>query len=106
MYIPTGHKPIEIERAENLFLLNIQASRSAFGARAAADMEFFGGLSGIVVRDLLDPFELLHHARLTDIDSGLVHPPVKHRHKIILGFPRLNVGSVAASTAMVASPLR
>lgn len=78
LYILTRHKPVEIEGTENLVLLAIQASKGAFGARAAANMELFGWLSRIVVRDLFNPFELLHHARLTDIDSSLMHPPVKN----------------------------
>jgi hypothetical protein len=81
LYILTGQKPLEVEDTENLVLLAIHASKGSLRAWTATDMELFGGLSGIIIRYLLDPFELLHHARLTDIDSSLVQPPMKGRHK-------------------------
>ena len=81
LYILTGQEPTKIEGAKNLVLLAIQATQSALGARAAANMLLFSNLSRIVVRDLFNFFELLHHQRLTDVDSGLVQLPVKHRYK-------------------------
>ena len=81
LYILTGQKPLEFEGMEKLVLLSIQASKRSLGAWSATDMEIFGGLSGIVIRDLSYFFELLHHARLTDINSRLRHAPVKYGHK-------------------------
>ena len=81
LYILTGQKSPEVEGTENLVLQFIQARKSTLRAWTAADMELCGGLSRIIIRYLFDSFKLLHHARLTDIDSCLRHSPVKHRDK-------------------------
>ena len=41
LYILTGQKPIQIEGAENLILLSVQASKGALGPWAASKMECF-----------------------------------------------------------------
>ena len=81
LYILTGQKPLEAKGTENLVLLTIHASEGSLRAWAAAHMELFGRLGRIIIRYFLDPFELLHHARLTDIDSSLVQSPMKYRYK-------------------------
>ena len=81
MYILTGHKPVQIEGVENLILLAVQTSQRTFGAWASANMEPFGRLRGIVVCNFFHPFELFHHARLTDSDARLTQTSMKNRHQ-------------------------
>src|SRR5256885_2114008 len=61
VYILTGQKTVQLESPENLFLLRIEAREGALRAGPASRTKLFAALRGIVVRDFLDPFELLHH---------------------------------------------
>jgi hypothetical protein len=49
VYILTGQKPVQVEGVENLILLFIQTSKGALGSWATSKMEFFAGLSRIIV---------------------------------------------------------
>jgi len=70
-YILTGEKTVQFERAENAFLLRIQMSHGALGARSTSQMLLVGVVSGIVVGDFLDLFELLDEAGPSNLHSRL-----------------------------------
>src|SRR5437588_11904089 len=74
--ILTGQETAQLKSAKNLFLLRIQAREGALGAGPASLTKLFAALRGIVVRDFLDPFELLHQTGRCNGDSRLAHAPV------------------------------
>src|SRR5437588_11820104 len=75
--ILTGQETAQLKSAKNLFLLRIQARQGALGAGPASLTKLFAALRGIVVRDFLDPFELLHQTGLRNCDSLLAHAAVQ-----------------------------
>jgi len=77
VYILTGQKTTQLNSAKNLFLLRIQAREGALGAGPASLTKLFAALRGIVVRDFLDPFELLHQTGRCNGDSRLAHAAVQ-----------------------------
>src|SRR5437667_3505170 len=80
-YILTGEKTVQLKRAENAVLLRIQMSHGALGTGSASQMRLFGVVSGIVVGDLLDLFELLDEVGLSNLHSRLVHSTVKQGYQ-------------------------
>jgi hypothetical protein len=56
-------------------------SHGALGTGSASQMRLFGVVSGIVVGDFLDLFELLDEAGLSNRHSRLVHPTVKQGYQ-------------------------
>lgn len=80
-YILTGQKTVQLERAENAVLLRIQMSHGAHGTGPASQARVFGVVSGTVVGDLLDLFELLDEAGLSNLHPRLVHPTVKQGYQ-------------------------
>src|SRR5437879_1398458 len=79
VYILTGQKTVQLESPENLFLLRIEAREGALRAGPASWTKLFAALRRIVIRDLLDPFELLHQTGLRNLDSRLGHAAVQQR---------------------------
>src|SRR6266480_6930738 len=77
VYILTGQKTVQLESPENLFLLRIEAREGALRAGPASRTKLFAALRGIVVRDFLDSFELLHQTGLRNCDSRLAHAAVQ-----------------------------
>src|SRR5438045_9253880 len=80
-YILTGEKTVQLERTENAVLLRIQMSHGALGTGSASQVRLSGFVSGIVVGDLLDLFELLDEAGLSNLHSRLVHSTVKQGYQ-------------------------
>jgi len=80
-YILTGEKTVQLQRAENAILLRIQMSHGALGTGSASQVRLSGFVSGIVVGDLLDLFELLDEAGLSNLHSRLVHSTVKQGYQ-------------------------
>src|SRR6266480_6597835 len=80
-YILTGEKTVQLQRAENAILLRIQMSHGALGTGSASPVRLSGFVSGIVVGDLLDLFELLDEAGLSNLHSRLVHSTVKQGYQ-------------------------
>jgi hypothetical protein len=80
-YILTGEKTVQLERAENAILLRTQMSHGALGTGSASQVRLFGFVSGIIVGDLLDLFELLDEAGLSNLHSRLVHSTVKQGYQ-------------------------
>src|SRR5207249_7503503 len=62
-----------------LFLLSTEAREGALRAGPASRTKLFAALRRIVIRDLLDPFELLHQTGLRNLDSRLGHAAVQQR---------------------------
>jgi len=56
-------------------------SHGALGTGSASQMRLFGVVSGIVVGDLLDLFELLDEVGLRNLHSRLVHSTVKQGYQ-------------------------
>jgi hypothetical protein len=56
-------------------------SHGALGTGSASQVRLFGFVSGIVVGDLLDLFELLDEAGLSNLHSRLVHSTVKQGYQ-------------------------
>jgi hypothetical protein len=79
VYIPTGQKTVQLENPENLFLLRIEAREGALRSGLASRRKLFAALRRIVIRDLLDPFELLQQTGLRNLDSRLGHAAVQQR---------------------------
>src|SRR5437762_8178864 len=80
-YILTGEKTVQLERTENAVLLRVQMSHGALGTGSASQVRLSGFVSGIVVGDLLDLFELLDEAGLSNLHSRLVHSTVKQGYQ-------------------------
>src|SRR5258706_5831845 len=80
-YILTGEQTVQLQRAENAILLRIQMSHGALGTGSASQVRLSGFVSGIVVGDLLDLFELLDEAGLSNRHSRLVHSTVKQGYQ-------------------------
>src|SRR5256884_3655873 len=80
-YILTGEKTVQLERTENAVLLRIQMSHGALGTGSASQVRLSGFVSGMVVGDLLDLFELLDEAGLSNLHSRLVHSTVKQGYQ-------------------------
>src|SRR5256714_7884945 len=80
-YILTGEKTVQLQRAENAILLRIQMSHGALGTGSPPQVRLSGFVSGMVVGDLLDLFELLDEAGLSNPHSPPVHSTVKQGYQ-------------------------
>src|SRR2546423_13217516 len=80
-YILTGEKTVQLQRAENAILLRIQMSHGALGTGSPPQVRLSGFVSGMVVGDLLDLFELLDEAGLSNLHSRLVHSTGKQGYQ-------------------------